>query len=61
MDELFKVACDAMCKTRCSNYREYNLLGQKGWACACDMDNTKCVLCQSYLKEHLRKKELEDI
>lgn len=60
MSELFKIACDAMCRTKCSNFKEIDLLGRKAWACACDMDNTKCVLCQSYLREQLRKKEREN-
>lgn len=57
MDKLFKDTCNAICKTRCSNYKQYSFYGYNGWACACDMDNTKCVLCQSYLREQFKKKE----
>lgn len=55
MDKIFITACKAICQTLCENYRHEKLYSTNYTGCACGIDNTKCVLCQSYLREQLKK------
>lgn len=57
MDKIFITACKAICQTRCENYRHEKFYSTNYTGCACGIDNTKCVLCQSYLREYLKNKE----